>query len=220
MAAPTKAPARKSASRSRARPGRAASPRAVRAAPEPTQEDEHESHPVDNIVRRVGRPDTARIQRAEPREEIRTEERSTAPGQRMQRSRRRTEDVFRIDRKIIPQGMSYEWKRVAVKGRAESSHQVNLRENGWTPVPTSRHPELMPDGHTGPIQKDEMLLMERPSYLTEEARQEDYELARDQVRIKEAAIRDTPAGTFSRDHPSAQRNTGIRKSYEPMSIPD
>jgi hypothetical protein len=175
----------------------------------------------ENRLRRAGRPDTARIQRAPAREELREDDaRTAAPAERMTRRRRRTEDAFRIDRSMIPHGSSYEWKRKATYGAPDPDHQVNLRENGWRPVPSSRHPHLMPDGHNGPVEKNGMVLMERPSYLTEEARQEDYEIAIEQVHGKEAQINDTPAGHFSREHPSARRNTGIKKSYEPMPILD
>jgi hypothetical protein len=93
---------------------------------------------------------------------------------------------------------------------------VNLRENHWTPVPADRHPEMMPVGHQGPVAKDGMILMERPAYLTEDARQEDLEIARDQVRVKEQQLGHTPSGTFTRNHPSVQRISQIKRSYGPI----
>lgn len=205
-------------------PKRPARAPAKRAAPARAPRPEPEMLSGANRLRRAGRPDTARIQRAPAREEIRIDEsaRDAAPADRLYRKRKRTDDAFKIDRSIIPQGASYEWKRKATKGLPDSTHQVNLRENGWTPVPASRHPELMPTGYQGAVEKDEMVLMERPSYLTNEARIEDYEIAKDQVRGKEREILggDTPDGTFTRDHQSVRNATRLNKRLEPMPIMD
>lgn len=175
-------------------------------------------------TRAAGRPADARVQRAPVRaSETRGEQREVRDPNRQTRNRRRRDapDVFKVAKASIPEGSSYEWKSIAVKGKPSDSHQVNLRENGWRPVPASRHPELLPDGYKGSaIIKDEMMLMERPDYLTDEARQEDYDLAREQVLIKEQALSDTPSGTFTRAHPSARAQTGIRVTHEPMAIPD
>lgn len=162
---------------------------------------------------RAGRPQTARIQRAPIRPEPAREE-IRADGERVMRRRRRTEDKFYIDPKVIPTNTSYEWKRTKCFGQPDSDHQVDLRENGWKPVPAHRHPSMMPDGHTGAIEKNGQMLMERPKYLTQEARQEDYDIAREQVRSKEAAIGKADPGTF--DRPLAR----INKTVERVSIPD
>lgn len=172
--------------------------------------------------RLAGRPHNARIQapRLSAREEA---EAGAAVGdvgfdgqQRLVRRRRRVDDKFFMDRSKIPDGWSYEWKRQKVYGMTDVDHQVNLRENMWQPVPSSRHPEMMPTGHDGPIEKDGMVLMERPQYLTEEARQEDYEIAMDQVRVKEQQLGHTPGGQFTRDHPSVHRIAKIKRSYGPV----
>lgn len=187
-------------------------------------EAEQRAEVADEIPRRAaGRPADARVQRAPVRAAERGAQREQRDPNRMTRNRRRRDapDAFKVAAATIPQGSSYEWKSIAVKGKPSDSHQVNLRENGWRPVPASRHPELLPDGYTGSaIIKDEMMLMERPSYLTDEAKQEDYDLAREQVLIKEQALSDTPSGTFTRAHPSARAQTGIRVTHEPMAIPD
>lgn len=175
-------------------------------------------------TRAAGRPAEARVHRAPVRADAtRGAQREQVDPNRMTRNRRRRDapDVFRVAKSTIPEGSSYEWKSIAVKGKPSDSHQVNLRENGWRPVPASRHPELLPNDYKGSaIIKDEMMLMERPSYLTDEAKQEDYELAREQVLIKEQALSDTPSGTFTRAHPSARAQTGIRVTHEPMAVPD
>lgn len=140
--------------------------------------------------------------------------------QRMVRRRRRTDDKFYVDPGKVKRGWSYEWKRFEVYGQPDSDHQVNLRENHWTPVPAARHPEMMPVGHAGVISKDGMVLMERPQYLTDEARQEDLDFARDQVRGATRDATSTPSGTLTRSHPSVERISRIKTSYGPISAED
>lgn len=172
-------------------------------------------------LQRAGRPANARIQR--PSLSARDEAEQAGPGDtivdadgRLVRRRRRVDDKFYVHPSKVPHGWSYEWKRSMVYGQPDTDHQVNLRENHWTPVPADRHPEMMPVGHNGPVAKDGMILMERPAYLTEDARQEDLEIARDQVRVKEQQLGHTPSGTFTRNHPSVQRISQIKRSYGPI----
>lgn len=157
--------------------------------------------------------------RAEPRVE----------GQRDQvrtRSRQRpgTIDKFHVDAHLIPEGWSYEWKRISVLGAEvkiarDPSYEQHMAENAWEPVPASRHPGLMPEGSSGAIIRDGLMLMERPMALTLEARAEDRQMAREQVQVKEQQLSSTPSGTFTRDHASARAVTKVSKSYEAMPIP-
>lgn len=172
-------------------------------------------------MQRVGRPLNARIQR--PALSARDEAELGDVGEvgfdsdgRLVRRRRRTDDKFHVHPSKVPDGWSYEWKRQRVYGMEDVDHQVNLRENHWTPVPGGRHPEMMPIGWEGPITKDGMVLMERPQYLTDEARQEDLDIAREQVRVKENQLGQTPSGTFTRQHPSVERITRVKRSYGPI----
>lgn len=119
-------------------------------------------------------------------------------------------DPFRVDN--IPDGMSYEWKRVTVYGKGDPTYDVLMREQGWEPVASARHPELVADGHIGPIIRDGLMLMERPVELTEEAMAEDRNAARAAVSVKKQQLGEAPAGTFERNV------TEVRKSYEPMPI--
>lgn len=168
-------------------------------------------------IRRAGRPGSARL-RAPVREPVREAPRDASPqGKRLVR-KRRIDDPFHFNPRIIPDGVSYEWKRMSVYGQQDPEHQVNLRENHWRPVPASRHPELMPDGYDkqGAITRKGMVLMERPAYLTQEARQEDYEIARAEVSRKEQQLGSTPAGTMTRQHPSVERQMMLRKEHAPL----
>lgn len=127
------------------------------------------------------------------------------------------EDKFFIDPRIVPEGWSYEWKRKSVYNQEDPSYQIRLADGGWTPVPASRddrHKALMPTGAYNTIERDGMVLMERPLELTEEAKALELRRARNQVRAKEAQLNSAPDGTLPRDRPQ------VKKSYEAMPIPN
>ena len=119
---------------------------------------------------------------------------------------------------MIPTDTTYEWKRETVYGASDPSYDVSLRENGWEPVDVSRHPEFMPPGYRGAIKRDGLVLMERPTYLTQEARAEDDENARELIRAKEQQLGSTPQGTLTREHPTAR--PAVRRSYAPLEVPN
>lgn len=100
--------------------------------------------------------------------------------ERLQR-KSRTLDPFHVDQDKIPKGWSYEWKRVTYNGKEDRGHQINLMENHWRPVPSSRHPELSQEEGDQPIMKDGQMLMERPQYLTDEAHEEDFNRSQQQI---------------------------------------
>ena len=129
------------------------------------------------------------------------------------------EDKFYVDPSIIPDGWDYQWKRAEIYGKSDPHYAVELRRNGWEGVPIDRHPELMPPGTTGVINRDGMVLMERPLVLTEEARRGELRDARSAVLTKEEQLGATPRGHLPRDADSRVRPR-INKSYEPMAIPD
>ena len=122
-------------------------------------------------------------------------------------------DRFRVSTDEIPPGWSYEWKRKSVYGKEDPSYEVELARGGWEPVPASRHPSMMPKGKYETIERDGMVLMERPKELSEEAKAADLRRAKMQVRSKEQQLNSSPDGTFERDRPS------LKKSYEAMPIP-
>jgi hypothetical protein len=141
---------------------------------------------------------------------------------RLVRRRKSSENPFDLPQHIIDdaraRGMCMEWKRNTCFGQPDIRHMVALRENHWTPVEARRYPELMPpDKQEGHIEYDGMWLMERPDYLTKEAQDEDYQNAREAVKIKEDQMGRTPAGTLTRSHGGARPQ--IRKSWEPMTVP-
>jgi len=118
-----------------------------------------------------------------------------------------------------PPGWEYEWKRRLLLGQEDPSYQVALARMGWEPVPTYRHPEMMPlQGNHPTIERDGMILMQRPGVISDEARAAELSRARNQVRVKEQQLNATPDGTLTRDHPSARPQ--IKKGYEPIAVPE
>lgn len=179
--------------------------------------------------RRVGRPPAnekvaetmAAAARVQVREPVRDEGlRDEVPRTRTRKRRGGEQDKFAIPKEMIPAGSTYEWKRYTTYGQSDPSYDVSLRENGWLPVDTSKHPEFMPPGHKGAIIRDGMILMERPTYLTDEARAEDNQAARDLIRAKETQLGQTPPGTLPRDHPRAEAHRKVSRSYAPIDVPE
>lgn len=170
---------------------------------------------IKSVSKRGKRILTSRRQREEPREEIREEPRqaSSHQGERLTRNRKRTDDQFFIDKRIIPHGVDYNWKRESCFGQPDPYHMNGLMENHWSPVPDNRHPGLI-------TKMRGMVLMERPKYLSDEAKQEDLREAIDQVQGVKSALGDAPGGTFPRDHPSAKASTRISREYTPLIIPE
>jgi len=94
-----------------------------------------------------------------------------------------TEDRFHIPAGVVPDGWMYEWKRKSIFGQPDTTHQVNLQRNGWTPVPASRHPGLwMPVDYPGAVEIDGLALMEIPMALYREAKRDEKRAADEAVR--------------------------------------
>jgi hypothetical protein len=72
---------------------------------------------------------------------------------------------------------------------------------------------MMPRGQYETIERDGMILMERPKELSDDVRAADLRRARLQIRSKEAQLNAGPDGTCERDRPL------VKKSYEQMPIP-
>jgi len=161
--------------------------------------------------------------RAAERAQERTETRgpaAEAPAERLYRTKRHTADHLYIDPRMVPNGMTYEWKRESVYGEPDPDNMLDAQENHWKPVDGARHPNLA-GGKKGPIKKKGLILCERPKYLTDEAKQEQYDEARAQLMGTRQLINSTPANTFTRNHQSAQAVSKINTSYSPVDfIPD
>lgn len=115
-----------------------------------------------------------------------------------------------------PDGWTYEFKRKTIAGMEDVDHLNSLAENGWTAVPADRHATNFNfKSKTGEIVRDGLLLMERPATLTQEAREEERAIARDQVRAQHDQYRARLPSGMSGDHPSARAQ--IKTSYEQAS---
>lgn len=128
-----------------------------------------------------------------------------------------SEDRFAFDTSIVPDGWTYEWKTLTVKGAEWTEHQVELYQNGWTPVPADRHDGIfMPRGAKGNIVRGGLILMERDDRLTAQARREDRRLANEQLGVSRSMAglmgRSMPGGSGILDfeHPAAQHASGVR----------
>lgn len=129
-------------------------------------------------------------------------------------------DEFFVEPGIIPDGWTYEWKTKSIYGAEDPAHQVKLARDGWEAVPSNRHPEMMPAGYTGvEITRKGMVLMERPSEITEEIRELERRRARLQVRSKEEQLSAAPSGQFERSN-KGNDLAKIKKGYEAMPIPE
>lgn len=128
--------------------------------------------------------------------------------------RRRSADPMYIDPRIIPPGMSYEWKVQSIFGAPRAGHWNNLRENHWKPVPAERHPELATDGESI-ISRAGTVLCERPSYLTDEAKMEDIQDAMLPMEKTDELLYGTPPGHLTRDTPSTRQRNYINRQWAP-----
>jgi len=119
----------------------------------------------------------------------------------------------------VPEGLSYEWKRLAVLNKEDPFYIQSMRENGWEPVDASRHPGWMPNGYTGAIVKDGMMLMERPQELTDEANAEMRQTAQNQVRDQIVQLGIASPGEFARQNRGGKPLVNVSREYHaPMPV--
>lgn len=115
-----------------------------------------------------------------------------------------------------PDGWDYQWKLKSVLNQDDIDRIRQNELNGWEPVPLSRHPELMPRNWKGEtVEVGGLVLMERPSVFTEEARNEERRAAREAVVTKESQMRDGRAGDLGR-----REVQKINKSYGRIDVPN
>lgn len=140
--------------------------------------------------------------------------RGSKPGgtARLSRKRKQGVDSLYFDPDIIPVGMDYNWKRASVFNKPDDSHMMGLRENHWTPVPKDRHAGLM-------VEQGGLVLMERPAYLSEEAKQEDFDIAIARLDHAASNLTEAPPGQFERATTQTSRqNTGIGRQFANIPI--
>ena len=130
-------------------------------------------------------------------------------------------DIF--DRVQAPTGWSYQWNAVtAVNKELSEIHTgaiVDLYENGWRPVPASRHPGVWtPPGYEGAIIVQGQRLEERPIELTIQAKREDEARAKAQLRDQTDSLKLTQSKLPGANAGRARQVSGMRmeidKSFE------
>lgn len=134
-------------------------------------------------------------------------------GEVLRRNRTGTVDAFYVPPNLIPSGWSYQWNVVTVTGERQVAAQVNAMENGWRAVPAERHDGIfMPPGFKGPIERDGLMLMERPAVLTEEAQYEEQRKADGLINMQKEAIGAALPEGFHNKHRKVVPT--IRTNYE------
>ena len=145
--------------------------------------------------------------------------RTVAGRTRKRRGAGRAHDPFYVPKDIIPRGMSAEWKRLTVHGKAISSnpdseeedpsYMIEMEEQGWVPATTEQFPQLAGKNTTSKsIIRKGMILMLRPVEFTEEARDEDEQVAHEQVQQGLAKLEKTGNRQMER------RVQQIKRGYE------
>jgi hypothetical protein len=122
-------------------------------------------------------------------------------------------DEFYINPSIIPDGWDYNWKLKSVYGMEDKDHMREMYKVGWEAVPSERHPDMMPIGYKGAIERKGMILMERPTEISNIAKQRELATARQAVEDKERAI------GLARGSAYEQGRKVVNKSYSPMQVP-
>lgn len=133
------------------------------------------------------------------------------------KSRREEEvDAYYVPEHLVPAGYVVEWKRVSVLGQEDPYYLMKLEaDGGWMPatVDMGGLKELLPKGSSSKlIERGGLRLYIRPKHLSDEARQEDLEIAREQVSEKLRQIGVTPEGHAPR------RVDILRRSYEQLPV--
>lgn len=165
--------------------------------------------------------------RPPPREQVReparepSREASTVLGRNGEELRRMRPDsggdIF--ERVKAPTGWSYQWNAVtAVNKELSEIHQgsvVDMYENGWRPVPASRHPGVYtPPGYEGAIIVKGQRLEERPNELTRQALREDEARAKAQLRDQTDSLKLTQSKLPGANAGRAKDVSGMRMSID------
>jgi hypothetical protein len=112
-------------------------------------------------------------------------------GEVLTRTRKSGLDPFHVPKNFPPEGWEYQWCAVAAVGNKEVMRTQNIEffQNGWRPVPAKRHDGyFLPKGEEGPIVVRDQMLMERPSEMCDDARNEDKRNAIQQMRDRDESL--------------------------------
>lgn len=152
----------------------------------------------------------------------RTETRTSAPAPVKWRARRplasqEGTDKFTIPSEVVPDGMTWEFKRYSIMGQPDTTHMVAMERDGaWDPVTHEQWPERLGKfGEPGrPIIIDDMILMQRPESYTLEAKKEEIARASSQVANQFQSL------GLSREGPPRAKPE-VKRSYNQVQlVPD
>lgn len=165
---------------------------------------------TDTDVARGNRPQQRPAQRAAPKQPDRQAEHQPERTRTRQRSVNvagpATHDSY-ISLENVPSDVSLEWKRFTAIGQEYPFYLESMRKQGFEPVNPQEHPDWvsLPPGYDATtVIVDGLILMERPTYLRDEARAEDRGAAQQQVTIAEQKLGRTPKDTMTRDFDGAR----------------
>jgi hypothetical protein len=107
------------------------------------------------------------------------------------------ENPFELPEHLREKGWAYQWVRTSCHGKADPANVSSHMQNGYRPVQDAAVRDFYqtPQG-TASIERDGLILMERPQELTDEAIAEGYEDAVSLKHTQDAAfgMRDLPDG--------------------------
>ena len=133
-------------------------------------------------------------------------------------------NVLDIPQDLHPEGITLQWVTSTVYGQEQAQHRANFERSGWLPV----HPEdfdgqfdgmYASRGTKGEVTHDGLVLMAKPSEMVKKSKQRDARKAREQVQIKEQSLYGGEINAMGADHPSARKFNHVRRSVEPIPIP-
>lgn len=138
------------------------------------------------------------------------------------------------DRLNIPQeivnslyrdGYALQWCTKSVRGQDMPQEMSAMTRGGWTPVHQSDFDGIidglfMPKGQDSQVIVEDSILMARPAEIQRKARQHQSREALRPMQITEEQIGRGIPGVTGADHPTARRGNMIKKTFEPIEIPE
>ena len=127
-----------------------------------------------------------------------------------------------LNRDVIPPDTSVEWKLFTAVGQEYPGYLQSMRKQGWEPANPQEHPEwfnLPPNYPHQSVIVEGLIAMERPMWMTQEARQEMREAATEQIAVAKQRLGMTPENTLTRDHDGARPRVQI-EMMRPVAIED
>jgi hypothetical protein len=131
-------------------------------------------------------------------------------------------DQFHIPAHLPPPGWSWEWKEHTVVGEIRHGVQAFQAQVGWEPVMCESYPGVFaPVDVKGPVIRGGLMLKERPAVLTQEAKMDELNKARQKVgqATRQYSRLNTDGATTAEFDQTAQRSSYIRQNQERVDIP-